>query len=457
MLLIKAKSTLYSRFVVAILNSFVLIFAFSINAIGESNPTDSLGDQDRAEIIDSVASIFIDRYVYPEVGLQMDSVLKENLADGVYDDQSSLSDFSQSIMRDLRQVSNDRHIWVEPIPEDRFYVAEGDTITDEQIFSKSLNNFGWMKVEWLAGAVGYIKVDKFEDVSYARETAEAALNFMANCQIIIMDLREHHGGHKNMNHLVVSYFFSEPTELSSLYWTYLDSMQESWTHADIKGRPLYDKELYILTSNNTASGAEAFAYDMKHLGRATIVGENTAGAAHWSDWYEFPSLELVVHLPVARPINPVTKDSWEGTGVRPDIIVPAEKALDTAYLEAVAKLKSSTRDKKLQRLLEWTIPAIQARLNPVEVDDVLASKIIGNYVHEDGKKKYNISYENGSLLYNHHSGNSWIIIPLTETLYGFEDNDDVRVKFIEDNSGAITEFQIMDQSGIIARRARMND
>ena len=310
---------------------------------------DPLTDQDRAEMIDSVAVIFVDRYVYPEIGMQIDSMLKSNLADSVYDNDSSLSDFTQSISDDLREFTNDHHIRVNPIPKNRFYVLEGEEITEEQIFLKSLENFGWGKLEWLPGAVGYIKVDKFEDTSYARETAEAALNYMANCQALIMDLRDHHGGHENMQQLVASYFFDEPTQLSSLYWTYLDSLKEAWTSTNISGSSLAGKDLYILVSNQTASGAEAFAYNMKHQGNATIVGEKTAGAAHWSDWYEFPKLGLVTHVPVARPINPVTQTSWEGTGVIPDILIPAEKAFNKAYLEAVLNLETKFTDKKIKR------------------------------------------------------------------------------------------------------------
>jgi len=460
MSLIELKGLLASKRLKVIFVCLIFVCAYLVWNSVTISKADPLKDQDRAEMIDSVAAIFVDRYVFPEMGIQMDSLLKSNLTKGVYDNDSSLSDFTQSISDDLREFSNDLHIWVNPIPKNRSYVLENGEITQEQIFLKSLENFGWGKLEWLPGAVGYIKIDRFEDVAFAGKIAEAALSFMANSQAIIIDLRDHHGGHENMQQLVASYFFDEPTQLSSLYWTYLDSLEEAWTSTDISGSSLAGKDLYILISNKTASGAEAFAYNMKHLGNATIVGENSAGAAHWSDWYEFPKLGLVAHVPVARPINPVTQTSWEGTGVIPNISVPAEKALNKAHLEAVLNLETKFTDKKIKRFLNWLVPSIQARLNPTRLDNDLASKYVGNYLYSDGEKHCTISYENGNLFYYSSSGEKSNLIPITENLFRFEEEHDeygeIRIKFIWDESEHVTEFHFIDIIGFMDKRTRIN-
>jgi hypothetical protein len=39
----------------------------------------------------------------------------------------------------------------------------------------------------------------------------------------------------------------------------------------------------------------------------------------------------VVFIPIGRAINPVSGDNWERTGVTPDVIVPAEHALNEAH------------------------------------------------------------------------------------------------------------------------------
>ena len=76
---------------------------------------------------------------------------------------------------------------------------------------------------------------------------------------------------------------------------------------------------------------------MKHYQKATIVGESTRGAAHWKVTFKFLLLEIFAEIPVAKSINPVTKRDWEGEGIKPDIEIPANEALDAAIKLALAK------------------------------------------------------------------------------------------------------------------------
>jgi hypothetical protein len=39
---------------------------------------------------------------------------------------------------------------------------------------------------------------------------------------------------------------------------------------------------------------------------------------------------FMIGVPFARAINPITHTNWEGVGVKPDIVVPANDALTTA-------------------------------------------------------------------------------------------------------------------------------
>jgi hypothetical protein len=45
----------------------------------------------------------------------------------------------------------------------------------------------------------------------------------------------------------------------------------------------------------------------------------------------------MIGVPFARAINPVSKTNWEGTGVEPDIKVPASEALEAAKKLAAKK------------------------------------------------------------------------------------------------------------------------
>ena len=87
--------------------------------------------------------------------------------------------------------------------------------------------------------------------------------------------------------------------------------------------------MYVLTSNHTFSGAEEFSYNLKMLKRATIVGETTGGGAHPVAGHRIDE-HFIIGVPFARAINPITHTNWEGVGVKPDIIVPANDALATA-------------------------------------------------------------------------------------------------------------------------------
>ena len=42
-------------------------------------------------------------------------------------------------------------------------------------------------------------------------------------------------------------------------------------------------------------------------------------------------------VPTGRAISPITKTNWEGTGVTPDVAVPADQALLVARIMALKK------------------------------------------------------------------------------------------------------------------------
>ncbi len=100
---------------------------------------------------------------------------------------------------------------------------------------------------------------------------------------------------------------------------------------------LASKPLYVLTSHDTFSGGEEFCYNLKNLKRATLIGETTGGGAHPVSGHRIDD-HFMIGVPFARAINPVSKTNWEGTGVEPDIKVPATDALTTAQKLAQEKL-----------------------------------------------------------------------------------------------------------------------
>ncbi|MGH8291374.1 MAG: S41 family peptidase [Steroidobacteraceae bacterium] len=102
-----------------------------------------------------------------------------------------------------------------------------------------------------------------------------------------------------------------------------------WTLPYVPGERFGPIPVYVLTSDMTFSGGEAFAYELQALKRATVVGEVTGGGAHLVSPERIDE-RFVIGVPTGRPINPITKTDWEGKGVIPDVKVPASEALVVA-------------------------------------------------------------------------------------------------------------------------------
>ena len=137
---------------------------------------------------------------------------------------------------------------------------------------------------------------------------------------------------------IAGYLFNRPTHLNDMMIRGQKEMEQSWTAGPIPGNKLSDKPAYVLTSKATFSRAEEFTYDLKMLKRATIVGETTGGGAHMARGFRIDD-HFTIGVPFARPVNPVSKKDWEGTGVQPDVKITATDALSTAEKLAADKLR----------------------------------------------------------------------------------------------------------------------
>jgi len=181
---------------------------------------------------------------------------------------------------------------------------------------------------------------------------------------VIVDLRQNGGGDPAMVQLIASYFFgTEPVHLNDLYFRPSDSTTQWWTLAYVPGRRMPTTDVYVLTSHRTFSAAEEFTYDLQNLKRATIVGEVTGGGAHPGD-PERLSEHFMMFVPSGRAVNPVTKTDWEGTGVKPDVEVPAEKALKMANLMALKRAVQKTTDPIIKQRLDALIADLEKELRP---------------------------------------------------------------------------------------------
>jgi C-terminal processing protease CtpA/Prc len=190
-------------------------------------------------------------------------------------------------------------------------------------------NCGFEKLEILPGNVGYLKFNMFANTAICGETATTAMAFLQNVAALIVDMRDNTGGDPAMVAHVTTYLFAERTHLNDLWTRSTDVTREFWTLPELPGKRLATQPVYVLTSSRTFSGGEEFTYNLKSLGRATIVGETTGGGAHPVRGERIDD-RFMFAVPFARAINPITNTNWEGTGVAPDVAVAAADALEKA-------------------------------------------------------------------------------------------------------------------------------
>ncbi|MHA2365190.1 MAG: S41 family peptidase, partial [Candidatus Hodarchaeales archaeon] len=278
---------------------------------------------------------------------------------GAYESVDDVQAFSQVLTHDLQYVSNDLHCGVIYDPRIAGEMTKVKTPKEQhaeasRIFyeSKYKGNLGFVKLEKLFGNIGYIDLRGFVPAKDAGDLAIATMTFLSNSNALIFDLRMNEGGHPSMIILLTSYLFDESKHINTFYYRDTDEYEQFWTFEYVPSRGfLPNIPVYILTSKRTVSAAEEFAYNLKQLKRATIVGETTQGGAHMINW-EVINEDLVICVPFGRPINPITKTNWEGVGVKPDIVVLCQEALKIAHIHALEQLISSCKDDEPINILQ---------------------------------------------------------------------------------------------------------
>lgn len=424
---------------------FTLVIQIAVaqaQEVAEINP--KLNSETKAAVIEDISNLIIARYVLPDIAPKVQEYLTTKLKNGAYDKPQYAREFTNALWIDLQKSSNDNHFFIEYNPERARIVQAQKSQSSEEVERANkamaekdrLTNFGFKKLEILKGNVGYLDLRFFSNPDYAGATTVAAMNSLASSDAVIIDLRDTPGGKPTMVQLLSSYFVRGTkrgrTHLNTQEQVYDGSVEQYWTISYVPGKRMYDMDLYILTNEYTGSAAEAFAYSMKALDRATVIGEKTRGSAHNVD-IEIIQEDFVLHLPVRKPVNPITGTNWERTGVKPHIAVLGKQALDKAYLLALEKIFERTSDGDQKFHITWAIDGTRARLDPVKLDEKLLQRYTGEY----GERK--ITYEDGELYYQR-TGPKYRLIPLKENLFAVENLDYFRIETTVDNNGNATEL-----------------
>jgi hypothetical protein len=292
---------------------------------------------DAVAVVESIAELVCENYVFPDDARQLAALLRQRSAEGAYR-TASAEELADAVTAELRSVNGDLHLALKyhaaPVPAERGAAA---LTAMRREFDESLG--GVPRVELLDHGVAVLEIaPKMFPLDWAAQPLAAALSLVAPARALILDLRRNAGGDPDTVAFVCGYLLDRRTHLNTMLSRQGEVAEQSWTPPFVPGARFGgSKPLSVLTSGNTFSAGEELAYDLQQLGRAQIVGEATRGGAHPREgWTVHPHLELSV--PVARAVNPVSGTNWEGTGVRPDVPCDADAALDRALSLAVARL-----------------------------------------------------------------------------------------------------------------------
>ncbi|MFC6156574.1 S41 family peptidase [Kribbella jiaozuonensis] len=288
-------------------------------------------------VLGRLGALVGEHYVFPEVGAEVRDRLATAVADGRYDELRTPEELAERVTADLQLGNRDKHLRLifrrDGLPD------ETDPAAEEAHWRRraELDAGGMARVERLDGNIGLLEIRPLlYPLELAASAVTAALSLLASTDALLLDLRRCLGGSPDQVAFICTYLLDsdEPVHLQDLVNPGDGTTRQFWTSAYVPGpRFAKDKPIWVLTSPATFSGGEELAYNLQQFKRATIVGEQTGGGAHPRRGFKLHE-QLEASVPVARSVNQVSGTNWEGTGVTPDLAVPAEQAFAEAYRRA---------------------------------------------------------------------------------------------------------------------------
>jgi hypothetical protein len=440
------------------------------------DPDEILTPETKSEVVHNLIQVMEDLYVLPETTRRVREDLRSRLARGEFDRPESGPQFSAELTRILQELSRDLHLRVSFGSEEgaglpgcrprrivRTGPEEGAGLpgcrprrivrTVPEIRQPGTGAVpagleevkGFTKAEMLSGNVGYVEVRLFPGREWAEDEAVRAMNAVAGADALIFDLRACMGGVPDMVHLIISYLYGpEPMHLLTYYHAHTDP-DSAYTLAEIPGERMPDVDVYVLTSSLTGSGGEEFAYDLKHHGRATLVGETTAGAGHGGSVHAIGA-DFHAFIPDFRPVHPATGTGWEGVGVVPHVRVPARLALAHAHRDALRKRVASLTDPRELEVLQREIERL---------DGELSRDSGAGHVDVDALREYAGKYEirtitvsEEGLFLQRVGGPKLRLVPEEEPDRFFVELVPAgKVRFVRDETGVIVEMNVLNLEG----------
>ena len=294
-----------------------------------------------------LADSLVETFVFREQAEAYAAMLKRNAVAGRYD-SGTRGQIAKLMTDDLQAVHKDGHLHVSVV-EPREHAAGGANTGIPSNWPPLIQS-----AKTIAPGIGYIRFTAFFGTDEEMAGVRKWLAENKDAKTLIFDLRNHHGGGLDEQDAIFSYLYREKTPLvrmalakkiydeggsplgpgpTLVFAAEGDKMV--MTHSAVPGAdtPLRKAKVYLLVSNRSASAAEHFALALKSTGRATLIGEATAGANHFGR--PLPLNEnFSVWMPLGRTYDIKTGKDWEGAGIAPDIEADPKQALVIALEKA---------------------------------------------------------------------------------------------------------------------------
>lgn len=322
--------------------SVALIFAFLSMGASASAATD-LTTQEARETVADLANKLEAGYLDPAIGAAYARTLRENLAAGAYDDFTDTEEFGTKVTSDLHAIYPDGHLRL------RLFVPPGDPGDSEGDTGRPA---AYDASKWIDTGIAYAKWRVFSGEDDSLEACENLFAEFSDAKALIIDLREHRGGGLAEQDAIFSRLFFDATHLVTMrvregkgeflaeVFDSMPSMKrmpaidgvniwEHWTSPTSDNGRWPSVPVYLLTSKTTASAAEHFVLSLKRTGRAVVVGDTTRGAGNFGSGEQIGE-RFYAFIAVGQTVDPDTGKGWDVVGIEPDVVVPADKALETA-------------------------------------------------------------------------------------------------------------------------------
>ena len=407
----------------------------------------SLDSEAQRQVVSRLETALRENYVFPDripaIAAELDRRVQSTPVGG--------EQFAESLAQGLVKASDDLHFSVAFDPDEvaanRRAKTEGETTTQAQRDGERAANFGFRDARRLDGGLAYVRFDFFADPQYAQDIAAGAMRFAEGADGLIIDLRYNNGGVLEMAQFLMSYLYPAGKEQKFFDYFYNENgarvQRSQWSLAAVPGSRSATIPVVVLTGSTSFSSAEWMAFSLQKLGRATFIGEQTAGGAHPVTRVPIDD-RFMLQVPFGQIHDPVNGQDFEGVGVTPDIAVAASDALLTAQ-RFLLKSRAEAGDAEAR----WALPPVEFALSGEPVSPSDLDEAAGTY---EGRALVRTAT---GLAYHWRERFVLALDPIGKDLFAVQGTDDYRFRLVREN-GRVIGLERLFKSGETAAYRRLD-